>query len=44
LATVNEYMANTPHPGKDRASGHIGFAGHSDPVKFRNIEILPSAN
>lgn len=44
LATINEYMNNTPHPGKDRASGHIGFAGHSDPVKFRNIEVVPLGN
>ena len=41
LANVSEFMSNTPHPGKDRASGHIGFAGHSDPVKFRNIEVIP---
>jgi hypothetical protein len=41
LATVSEFMANTPHPGKDRTEGHIGFAGHSDPVRFRNIDILP---
>ena len=44
LATISEFMANTPHPGKDRASGHIGFAGHSDPVKFRSIEVLPLGN
>jgi hypothetical protein len=44
LASVNEFMANTPHPGKDRSAGHIGFAGHSDPVRFRNIDILPVAN
>jgi hypothetical protein len=43
LSTVKEYMANTPHPGKDRTSGHVGFAGHSDPVRFRNVEILPLA-
>jgi hypothetical protein len=41
LSTVKEFMANTPHPGKDRTSGHVGFAGHSDPVKFRNVSILP---
>lgn len=41
LSKVEEFMANTPHPGKDRTSGHVGFAGHSDPVKFRNISILP---
>ncbi len=39
LAEVNEYMANSPHPGKDRTSGYFGFAGHGDPVAFRNIRI-----
>lgn len=32
-------MANSPHPGKDRTSGYFGFAGHSDPVAFRNVRI-----
>lgn len=39
VATVKEFMANSPHPGKDRTSGHFGFAGHNDPVSFRNIRI-----
>ncbi len=39
LSQVTEFMANNPHPGKDRASGHFGFAGHNDPVQFRNIQI-----
>ncbi len=39
LATITEYMANSPHPGKDRKSGFFGFAGHSDPVEFRNVRI-----
>jgi hypothetical protein len=39
LSTVTETMGNKPHPGKDRTSGHFGFAGHSDPVEFRNISI-----
>ena len=39
LATVSEYMADRPHPGKERTEGHFGFAGHNDPVKFRNIRI-----
>ncbi len=39
LATVKEFMANSPHPGKDRVSGHFGLAGHNDPVAFRNILI-----
>lgn len=39
ISGINEFMANTPHPGKDRTSGHFGFAGHSDEVQFKNIEI-----
>ena len=39
LSKVTEFMGNKPHPGKDRPSGHFGFAGHNDPVEFRNIEI-----
>ncbi|MFA6562624.1 MAG: DUF1080 domain-containing protein [Verrucomicrobiia bacterium] len=39
LSKVTETMGNKPHPGKDRLSGHFGFAGHSDPVQFRNISI-----
>ena len=39
IADINEFMANTPHPGKDRKSGHFGFAGHSDEVQFKNVEI-----
>lgn len=39
VSKVTEYMAKSPHPGKDRKSGHFGFAGHSDPVAFRKILI-----
>ena len=39
LAKVTKHMGNRPHPGKDRKTGHFGFAGHSDPVAFRTIEI-----
>jgi hypothetical protein len=39
LSKVTEYMANSPHPGKDRTVGHFGFAGHNDPVAFRKIQI-----
>lgn len=39
VATVTEYLANSPHPGKDRKSGFFGFAGHNDPVSFRNVSI-----
>jgi hypothetical protein len=34
-------MAKSPHPGKDLKEGHFGFAGHSDPVRFRNLQIKP---
>jgi len=39
VAAVTEFMDNHPHPGKDRTSGHFGFAGHNDPVCFRNVQI-----
>jgi hypothetical protein len=39
LSQVTQYQGNRPHPGKDRRRGHFGFAGHSDPVAFRNIAI-----
>ncbi|MGC8742753.1 MAG: 3-keto-disaccharide hydrolase [Verrucomicrobiia bacterium] len=39
LSQVKEFMGNNPHPGKDRTYGHFGFAGHNDPVMFRNIAI-----
>lgn len=39
LSKVTEFMDERPHPGKDRTSGYFGFAGHSDPVAFRNISI-----
>jgi hypothetical protein len=39
LSKVTEYMANSPHPGKDRTSGHFGFAGHGSDVMFRNVSI-----
>lgn len=43
LSKVTEFKDKTPHPGKDRTSGHFGFAGHNDPVAFRKIEIMPLA-
>jgi hypothetical protein len=39
LSEVTEYMADSPHPGKERTSGFFGFAGHNDPVEFRNVLI-----
>ena len=39
LSTAKDFMANSPHPGKDLKSGFFGFAGHNDPVAFRNVSI-----
>ena len=39
LSKITEYMANSPHPGKENKKGFFGFAGHSDPVSFRNVQI-----
>lgn len=41
LSTVTEFMANSPHPGKDLTKGYFGFAGHNDPVEFRNVSLKP---
>ena len=41
LSTITNYMANSPHPGKTRTRGHFGFAGHNDPVAFRNLSVKP---
>ena len=41
VSTVDKYLANSPHPGKERTSGFFGFAGHGDPVEFRNVAIKP---
>ena len=32
-------MGNAKHPGLALASGHLGFAGHNDPVEFRNLRV-----
>ncbi len=36
---IAEVMGHSAHPGKDLTRGHFGFAGHNDPVAFRNILI-----
>jgi hypothetical protein len=41
VSTVTDYMDKKAHPGKVRTSGYFGFAGHNDPVAFRNIQIKP---
>jgi hypothetical protein len=39
LSTVTEFLGGKAHPGKERTQGFFGFAGHKDPVAFRNISI-----
>lgn len=39
LSKITEVMGNSPHPGRDLKKGYFGFAGHSDPVQFRNVSI-----
>ena len=39
LSKASDYLANKEHPGKERKEGHFGFAGHNDPVAFRNVSI-----
>jgi hypothetical protein len=41
LSTVDPstYMGGRPHPGVTRTEGFFGFAGHSDPVRYRNVQI-----
>ena len=39
LSKVTDYLANKEHPGKNRKSGHFGFAGHNDAAAFRNVAI-----
>ncbi len=39
LAAVKESKDGAVPEGARRKSGHFGFAGHSDPVAFRNVSI-----
>jgi hypothetical protein len=39
LSAVKDFMEGKPHPGLNRTSGSFGFAGHGDPVEFRNVAI-----
>lgn len=44
LSEVKETMIDVK--GRTRTRGHFGFAGHSDPVKFRNVRLgeLPGSS
>ena len=39
LSKIKTFMAGKQHPGLSLTEGHFGFAGHNDPVAFRNIRI-----
>ena len=39
LEGVEHFLADRPHPGKKRRTGYLGFAGHNDPVAFRNVAV-----
>lgn len=39
VSQVKESKDGAVPPGVKRKSGHFGFAGHSDPVAFRKVEI-----
>lgn len=36
---MTKVMGNKAHPGKDRTNGFFGFAGHNDPVQFKDVLI-----
>ncbi len=38
-ASKNGTVDGREHPGLKRTTGHIGFLGHGDVVKFRNVRI-----
>jgi len=38
-ASKNGTLDHEDHPGLQRTKGHIGFLGHGDVVRFRNIRI-----
>lgn len=40
LSTLSD-AAREGHPGWSRTRGHFGFAGHNDPVRFRDVQIKP---
>ena len=39
LSQIKERKGNVAHPGLQLKKGYFGFAGHHDPVAFRNIDI-----
>lgn len=43
-ASKNGTMDGKEHPGLRRTRGHIGFLGHGDVVRFRNIRVKDLGN
>lgn len=39
LGKIDKTADGQPHPGLHNAKGYIGWAGHGDPVSFRNVRI-----
>ena len=39
-ASKNGTADHQKHPGLSRTSGHIGYLGHGDSLRFRNIRVL----
>lgn len=39
LSKIENPVSGRKHPGRTRTEGHFGFAGHNDPVSFRNVMI-----
>jgi hypothetical protein len=39
LSTIKDTIDHNDHPGLHNPKGYIGFLGHGDPVKFRNIRV-----
>ncbi len=39
LWEIEETADGKEHPGRMRTEGFFGFAGHGDPVAFRNVEV-----
>jgi hypothetical protein len=39
IAKIDKTVDGRPHPGLHNKTGAIGWAGHGDPVAFRNIRI-----
>ena len=38
-ASINGTMDHNQHPGLARSSGHLGFLGHGDVVRFKNMRV-----